>query len=1230
MLLKQLSRLAVSLALISLPLAARQTQEPPAHVTLQGVVRTAAGAPVPGASVHIVEENSGKSWVTWTDELGKFRLPELPGGKYKIDASQIGFGDDTKELTPTSETSPDIILSLHIATASEIAAANAATAAAQTPATTPTKAAAVQNATPPATAEANGNKPPATAGTQPANQGRGATQSARNGGGRGQQGAGRGGRGGGFSQVDVSGNGANAGEGDNTAAGAGNDALGNAESADALLVAGTTAQGATNMGGFPNMGDLGGLNPNGPGGIPGGDNGTGIPGGMPGGMPGGGAGPGGGGGRGGGGGGFGGGGRGGGPGGGGRGGRGGPGQNGVPWGLNSVIRRRINQMHYTLNETLNDSAFDARNFDLTTNAETKPAFTRNNFGGSLGGPLRIPKIYDGRDKTYFFINTNFVHGTNATNNSYTNVPTDAERAGNFCSAGPGGTPILLYDYTSNFNGPRSLLNVPGNCDLQGQINPNTSQPYVSPLATTILNNYFPEPNITDNSTYNYLLQTTTPTNTQLINSRVNQTINQKLNFGVVYNISQNQNSGVGLFPELTSHTAARGQNVTLTFNQNISQRLINAIALNFTRQRTDLSNENTDVLNVENQLGITGPNTFNPEDWGLPTLSFTPTGGLTYAGLSDTNASLRKNETWNLSDTVSYNLPKHTLHLGFTFRKVQLNSLADPDAHGRFSFTGLFTQNYQLTGSTETPVPNTGSALADFLMGLPAGQAVQYSTTDTENYLRMHGFIGYVTDNWIMFPRFTVTYGLRYELMIPPTELNNRLSNLDVSSTFGSPTVVTPGTVGPFSGALPNSLIRTNYNNFAPRIAIAWRVPGKYFDKNNGRHALIVRAGYSVTDVTSTYNTLATNYLVNQSPFAIESQPTASATQTLSLQNISTAAPVNVYAVSPNYHNPYVQIWNLSLESQFIDGWTWQLMYVGTKGTDLDQLIAPNVLSVTSPALTGGTIQPSLAFTYDTSGASSNYNALQARLLKRMRNGFTFQTIYTYSKALDDSSSIGGTGGTVVQEYPFFNLERGLSTFDMRHSITGNATYELPFGERKHWAHKGAEARILGNWRLSGSTTFHTGTPLTPVVDEPAFSGITGSSTFVTRPDILPGCNPVLPADQRSLGQFFNTACFAAPGELFPGTTITAPGNLFGDAGRDIVTGPASFIVNVALQRTITLDRDGQKHLDIRWETNNIANHVNWSGIGLTDPVGGNLGNFGVVNSAGAMRTMDLVVRLNF
>ncbi len=110
----QFARVVISLALLCMPMAAQQSQDAPTHVTLQGVVQTPDKTPVPGASVHIVEQNSGKSWITWTDESGKFRLPELPAGKFHIDAAQIGFGSAGADVAPTSEKSDDIIMVLKI------------------------------------------------------------------------------------------------------------------------------------------------------------------------------------------------------------------------------------------------------------------------------------------------------------------------------------------------------------------------------------------------------------------------------------------------------------------------------------------------------------------------------------------------------------------------------------------------------------------------------------------------------------------------------------------------------------------------------------------------------------------------------------------------------------------------------------------------------------------------------------------------------------------------------------------------------------------------------------------------------------------------------------------------------------------------------------------------------------------------------------------------------------
>ncbi len=1215
---KQLARIVVVLALFCVPLVAQQAQEPPTHVTLQGAVRTADGTPIPGASVHIVELTTGKSWVTWTDEQGKFRLPELPAGKFRVEATQIGFVIDTKEVEPTEEKSADIILSLRVATLAEIASTNATQNAGAPSGTTPTNPLAGTQVTANANPPAGTGTPP---GTTPPKQGANnpPTQTAKNG-----QQNGRGGRnGGGFTDVNVGGQaGPDMGALGDT--GTNQSALGGADSADAVLMNGTTARGDTSginifMGGAGDFGQNGqglpvqGLNQ------PPGQQGFGdqnqfvLNGGGPGGPGGrGGGGPGGGG-------------RGaGGPGGGGRGaGRGqqGQGQNGVPWGMQQLVRRRINTMHYTLNETFNDSAFNARTWSATGNVEPKPPFENNNFGGSLGGPFRIPKLYDGRDRTYFFINANFLHGTKGQTNESL-VPTMDERSGNFCTAG-----ITLYDYTSSFAGPRSVLpgTGPGNCSLQGAINPATSLPYINPASQGLLQ-FIPAPNLAAVGTsptgqfYNYILQSTVPENNQRINFRVNQTITKKINFGVQYNLSQAQSPGVGIFQSLTSNTSSRGQQVQMTMNYNISQRLIDTVTANFTRSRTELLNGYAFNDPIESNLGITGVSTL-PINYGLPSLGFT--GGL--SGLNDTNPSLRRNQTWMLTNALTYSLPKHTLHFGYTFRRYQINSVSPPTPRGSFTFTGAMSEDFTAAG---TPVPNASAAaaaysIADFLLGLPQSTHVQFGsaldcglTCASNDYLRSWGMLGYATDDWHMLPSLTVTFGLRYELMLPPTELFGHLANLDVNPAFTQVSVVTPGQIAPFSGALPNSLIRPDYKDFAPAVAIAWRVPGKMF---SGKHALTVRAGYRVADNSQVYLGTLSNSLLNEPPFGTALSIKSSPTQILTLQNgfpaQSATVATNTTAVDPNYHNLYVQTWSLSLESQIVEGLVWQLTYTGIKGTGLDLLSAPNVLSASNSNT--GTIPNALGFTYDSSGASSIYHGLQARLLRRMKNGFTFTALYTFSKSIDNSSSIGGGASTVVQQFPLFSLERGLSTFDMRHQITGNSTYELPFGERKRWAKKGAEARILGNFRLSGSVTYHTGTPFTALV-QGAVADFSGQQSFSTRADLIPGCNPN--GGPHLLGEWFNTACFAVPSVLVPGT-------IFGDAGRDTIIGPSAIIVNMALARTMQLNRDGQHRLDLRWEVTNLGNAVNYAGFGTTV---NSTSSFGKITGAGSMRTMDAVIRFNF
>ncbi len=768
------------------------------------------------------------------------------------------------------------------------------------------------------------------------------------------------------------------------------------------------------------------------------------------------------------------------------------------------------------------------------------------------------------------------------------VPTQAEREGNFC-----GTGVTLYDPNSNMSGPRTALP----CDIGSMINP---------ISQGLLQ-YIPLPNLPGTAN-NYLLETTVPNNFININTRVTHTISPKFNVAAVYNISQNHTTSIANFAPLTGTTSTRGQNVTLSLTQNWTTRLINTTAFNFTRSRSQVLDSFAYTDDVAASLGITGISA-SPIDYGIPQIGLTG-----FTGLSDTVPTLHRNETFRFTDSVTWARPKHTIKIGGELRRMQVNTLSDPDPLGTFTFTGYMTSQLETSPATGALVstPGTGSPLADFLLGLPQSTNERFGSPSI--YLRNWGVVGYATDDWHWKPSLTIQLGLRWEAVTPPTELYGHLADLDVNPTFTQVAVVTPGQVAPYSGQLPDSLIRPDWRDWAPRFGFAWRVPGEMFNGKN-KHAMIVRGGYSIFYNSSIYSTLGQS-LANQPPWATAVTNATSTSQVLTLADGFPAEPssvtTNTIAVNPNFRNPYVQIWTLGVESQIVEGLVWNLIYTGTKGTDLDLLAAPNRLPPGTSSSTG-TIANAQGFTYNTYGANSIFNALQAVLLRRMHNGMTFNLRYTYGKSIDDASTIGGNGATVVQQFPLFSLERGRSSFDIRHQLRGTYTYELPFGDRKRWARNGWQANLLSNWRLSGNVVFQTGMPYTAQYNSGTadFSGSGGN--FSTRPNQI--ADPNLPWTQRGPLDFFDTAAFVAP----------AAGE-YGDASRNTIGGPGMVLWNAQVARTITLGRDGRRRFDFRWEVSNVLNHPNYTGLNtlLGSPT------FGQVSGAQGMRTMDFVLRLNF
>jgi carboxypeptidase family protein len=1133
---------------LAYPALAQQPATPPAPVS--GIIRTPEGTPVPGATVRLISTETNKVWLSWTDESGQFEFPQIAAGHYRVEASQLGFVQTSVLLEVPIVPPGPVPIILRVATLAELSETPAihlrpgAQPGGNRPRDGQNRAA--------NSANASGSSAP---GSRRANGGGqlpvGVTNALR-----------EGLAGSGFEQTDLTGEGTNpqASEASGPANGApqvetslsaGAGANSNATS-DSFLLQGTVGQGL--MANGAGESGLGGLVPGTPG--------------DQGGRGGGGRGPG--------------------PGqlfgpGGGAGAFGGQGGVGGGAGRGRLGRQTVNRVRFSFYDHYENSAFDARPFSITGKEVSKPSHYDERFGGNLGGPLKIPHIYNGSDKTYFFINYQHEVQSSALD-TYSTVPNAAERSGDFCGLG-----ITLFNPFSNFAGPRTPL---GNgCQI----------PAINSAAAGLLA-FYPQPNL-PGTVQNYLLQTTVPVNSDILNIHVLHTINSQFSLSGGYNLSSTRQDTFGSFLSTAGSQSILNQSVTLGLSHNWTAHLVENTQLSWSRSRTEILSDNSFKNDIGGELGITGVSA-DPMTFGIPGISFT-----SLSGLNDPLPSLVRNQTLRLGDSLKWVHAKHTFTFGGEIRRVQLNADSNPQPRGRFNFTGVLTSQLDAAGQPVVTPPGTQQLyeLADFLLGLPYSTTVQFGPNA---YLRSWDLIAYAQDDWRINKQFTVLFGARYEAATPPVDVFNRIANLDLNSSATAVNVVTPGSQGPFSGAFPHALVHGDYGNWAPRIGFAW-VP-KFIKPKT-----VVRGGYSIFYNEAIYNTLAQQYLEYEPPFATSENLITSPTQVLTLENGFPGSRIisNKGGIDPFYKVGYAQIWTLGSETSFSQNWILDLTYTGTKGTDLDLLRAPNRAPLgTSPLNTQNSFQipDANGFYFDQSGANSIYNALQVRLVHRFTRGVSLQGFYTFAKSLDNASTIGGSAPVVVQQDGNFAAERGLSSFDVRHQARVFSVYELPFGEHHRYGNHGWTVHALSNWRLQNIVTWQTGTPVTAYLGGLASDNGTGAS-FSLRADQVGNPNQGICGDSPLA--FFNTAAFATP----------AP-TVYGNEHRGAIEGPCKFSWNASLAKSFRFGPQERHHLDIRWEVQNLSNTPSFSG--LSTALGSS--SFGRVTSAGSMRTMDVMMRYNF
>jgi hypothetical protein len=560
-----------------------------------------------------------------------------------------------------------------------------------------------------------------------------------------------------------------------------------------------------------------------------------------------------------------------------------------------------------------------------------------------------------------------------------------------------------------------------------------------------------------------------------------------------------------------------------------------------------------------------------------------------------------------------WNRGAHNFKFGGDFRRQQFNYLAQQDPRGTFTFTGA----------------ETGSDLADFLLGVPATSSIAFGNAD--KYFRESVYDAYITDDWRMSPSISLNAGVRWEYGAPITELYGRLVNLDVAPGF---TAVAPVIADEANGALtgksyPSSLVKPYKHGFAPRIGLAWRPAAG--------SSMVVRAGYGIYYDTSVYQSIALR-MAQQPPLSKTSNVQNSAKNPLTLANgfSGSSATGNTFAIDPNFRPGYAQNWQLSVQRNLPGSLQLTATYLGIKGTHAIQAILPNTFP-TGAAKSCSTCPA--GFAYLTSNGNSNRQAAQIQLRRRLRSGLAASLQYTFSKSIDNAAALGGPGSStnaqnangqnspntpgapstgsaastptgmgdlaIAQNWLDLNAERGLSTFDQRHVLSLQMQYTTGMGIAGGTLLSGWKGTLFKDWTFATQISAGSGLPQTPIYLAPVEgTGFTGT----IRPDYTGG-----PLYTTPSGSFLNPSAYAAP----------AAGQ-WGNAGRSSITGPAQFTINASWGRTFRLG--DRYNLDLRIDSTNALNRVNFTSWNTTV----NSATFGLPTAANAMRSIQTTLRVRF
>ena len=858
-----------------------------------------------------------------------------------------------------------------------------------------------------------------------------------------------------------------------------------------------------------------------------------------------------------------------------------------------ITKSGTNQLHGSLFEYLRNSAMDARSF-FSPKGTPFPSFRLNQFGGSLGGPVVLPKLYNGKDRTFFFVDYEG-YRRDSQQLQLGNIPTMRMRAGDF------GETATIYDPLTTNTAGTARTAFAGNQIPAARWDPIAAKminAYPTPINSARFNNYLA--NLVQNQKWNQG------------DVRVDHQFTPRDNFFARWAIQSTETTVPSTYPSTTIPGLSQPVNLAdeasfagssyspdhhavASYAKVLSPRLVNEFRAGFSRFRLDYTADQFKPNGqLGNQLGVPNSNV-TPMEQNLPI--FSPA---SYLGIGQTRSLpiFRRENTYEYLDNMTFTVGAHTLKWGVDFRRRQLTIYQTNQGNGRFNFSP------GLTGS-RTQVGTGGDSMASFLLGYPSLAAHDY----TLNWPGERGSeIGvYFADDWRATKKLTLNFGLRWDYFSPYSEVANRWANfnyltakIDIAGRNG---------VDKYAGVLPY------YKNFGPRFGFAYQA---------WTHT-VIRGGFGLF-----YNPTGSEggslRLFRQQPFGttISNSPgDIIAGQRVSdgfppLQPIDFSLADNpvgaMFAVDPHFRPSYAEQFNFTLEHEIAP---WALVVkaaaVGNLGRHLYNTYNLNQAIPGSTAL--NTRRPYYPVDSNLSDVSyfvtngfSDYYGAQLTVDKRFSHGLSAILGYTWSHAIDNVPLEfgGGASGPLPQDPQNLAAERGNSIIDMRHRLTMSYTWELPFGKGRALLNRGGLANwILGQWQTNGILTAQSGLPFTVALQSSTTNTGTGS-----RPD----ASGIRPNDLHTLQQWFDPSAYSVPAPF-----------TYGNLGRNTLYGPGRFNWDMSLFKNFVIHE--QTRFEFRAEAFNVFNHPQF---GLPNASIGNAQVGQITSTVGNPRQLQMGLRFQF